>query len=124
FLDKIPGIKAAGDESGLGRQLCWQAANDFGSRFLKVNFAAKKSDLGFALMNQLSIAEKRFPRSEVDIAADFFAIRKVNTGVRWVFTEGRNVHNPASHCDIAWAAALATEANKKPAFSAGGMVAD
>jgi len=28
-----------------------------------------------------------------------------------MFTEGRNTFNPASHCDIAWAGALATEAH-------------
>ena len=72
---------------------------------------AKKHDLGFALMNQLSVAEKRFPRSEQDIAADFFALRKFHTGTRWIFTEGRNSLNPASHCDIAWAAALASHAH-------------
>jgi len=34
-----------------------RAASRFGSRFLKVNFSGKKQDLGFALMNQLSVAE-------------------------------------------------------------------
>jgi phage FluMu gp28-like protein len=63
FLQHLPGIQAAGDETGLGRQICWEAAEHFSSRFLKVNFASKKHDLGFALMNQLSVAENRFPRS-------------------------------------------------------------
>ena|ERR1041384_2230379 len=102
---------AAGDESGLGRQICWEAASKFYSRFLKVNFASKKHDLGCALMNQLSVAEKRFPKSEPDIAADYFALRKVYTGTRWIFNEGRNTFNPVSHCDIAWAGALATHAH-------------
>jgi len=111
FLAKLPKLNAAGDESGLGRQICWEAASRFGSRFLKVNFASKKQELGFSLMNQLSVAEKRFPRSEQDIAADFFALRKFYTGTRWTFDEGRNTFNPASHCDIAWAGALATYAH-------------
>ncbi|HEV2208712.1 MAG TPA: hypothetical protein VG167_08040, partial [Verrucomicrobiae bacterium] len=111
FLEELRSLQAAGDESGLGRQICWQAASQFGSRFLKVNFASKKPDLGFALMNQLASAEKRFPRSEQDIAADFFAITKFHTGTRWAFSEGRNSLNPSSHCDIAWAAALATHAH-------------
>ncbi|HEV2394087.1 MAG TPA: hypothetical protein VG146_17175 [Verrucomicrobiae bacterium] len=115
LLRRLPRLRAAGDESGLGRQICWEAASQFSSRFLKVNLASKKHDLGFALMNQLSTAEKRFPRSEQDIAADFFALRKSYTGTKWIFTEGRNTFNPASHCDIAWAAALAshTHANQK-----------
>ena len=111
FLEELPSVQGAGDESGLGRQICWEAANQFGSRFLQVNFASKKQDLGFALMNQLSSGEKRFPRSEADIAADFFALRKHHTGTRWAFSEGRNTLNPASHCDIAWAAALASYAD-------------
>jgi phage FluMu gp28-like protein len=122
FLDEFRSLHGAGDESGLGRQIYWQAASKFGRRFLKVNFASKKQDLGFALMNQLSVAEKRFPRSQQDVAADFFAVRKFYSGTRWIFTEGRNTYNPASHCDLAWAGALATHAHNEPEFSAGGMV--
>ena len=116
FLDRLPSLLAAGDESGLGRQICWETASRFGNRFLPVSFSSKKCDLGFALMNQLASAQKRFPRSEPDIAADFFALRKAYSGVKWVFSEGRNNHNPASHCDIAWAGALASHAHtsKKP----------
>ena len=62
-------------------------------------------------MNQLSVAQKRFPRSHQDIAADYFALRKVFVGHRWIFSEARNEFNPASHCDIAWAGALATHAH-------------
>jgi phage FluMu gp28-like protein len=122
LMRKLPSVQGAGDESGLGRQICWEAASKFGSRFLKVNFTGKKHDLGFALMNQLSVAEKRFPRAHQDIAADYFALRKVHTGTRWVFTEGRNTLNSASHCDIAWAGALATHAHTERKSSAGGSV--
>ncbi|HSU56879.1 MAG TPA: hypothetical protein VLT36_22660, partial [Candidatus Dormibacteraeota bacterium] len=122
LLKKLPSVQGAGDESGLGRQICWEAATQFPGRFLKVNFAAKKHDLGFALMNQLSVSEKRFPRAHADIAADFFALRKVHTGTRWTFNEGRNSLNPASHCDIAWAGALASFAHAENK-GAGGLVA-
>ena len=111
FLEKLPRLQAAGDESGLGRQICWEAAQQYSYKFTKVNFAAKKQDLGFTLMNQLSSAEKHFPKDQPDIAADFFALRKNFTGSKWVFTEGRNNNNLASHCDIAWAGALATFAH-------------
>jgi phage FluMu gp28-like protein len=111
FLQNLSRLQAAGDESGLGRQICWEAAKHFSYKFTKVNFSAKKQDLGFALMNQLSVAEKHFPKNQPDIAADFFALRKAFTGTKWVFTEGRNNNNPNSHCDIAWAAALATFAH-------------
>ena len=73
-------------------------------------------------MNQLSVAEKRFPRSQQDIAADFFALRKFYTGTRWTFTEGRNIFNPASHCDIAWAAALASHAHTENKGSVGAAI--
>src|SRR5205814_1072864 len=69
FLRDLPNIRGAGDESGLGRQICWEAATRFGdNKFLKVNFSSKKSDLGFRLMNQLATAEKRFPKSHDDIS--------------------------------------------------------
>jgi hypothetical protein len=61
-------------------------------------------------MNQLSLAEKIIPKSEPDIAQDFFALRKIFSGKSWKFTEGRNLLNPASHCDLARAAALASHA--------------
>ena len=111
FLGSLRNLEAAGDETGLGRQICWEAASQFPWCFQKVNFTSAKHDLGFALMNQLSIAEKRFPRSQQDIAADYFALHKVHTGTRWIFTEGRNTLNTSSHCDIAWAGALATFAH-------------
>ncbi len=64
-------------------------------------------------MNQLSVAEKRFPRSEADIASDYFALRKTFNGSKWAFSEGHNTLNQASHCDIAWAGALATHAHNE-----------
>jgi phage FluMu gp28-like protein len=120
FLEEFPSLQAAGDESGLGRQICWEAAETFYDRFINVNFAAKKSDLGFAIMNQLSVAEKRFPRSAPDIAADYFALKKIHTGTKWAFSEGRNTLNAASHCDIAWAGALATHAHLERRFTGSG----
>jgi hypothetical protein len=74
-------------------------------------------------MNELATATKRFPRAHQDIAADYFALRKIFQSNRWIFTEGRNAINPNSHCDIAWAGALASEANKRRPPSAGGAVA-
>jgi hypothetical protein len=73
-------------------------------------------------MNQLATAQKRFPRIEQDIAADFFALRKLYQGTRWVFSEGPNHLNKPSHCDIAWAGALATHAHTERKPSAGAMV--
>jgi hypothetical protein len=41
------------------------------------------------------------------------AIQKRHLNGRWTFHEGRNPLNPASHCDIAWAAALAGRAHEE-----------
>jgi phage FluMu gp28-like protein len=122
FLRELRNVRAAGDESGLGRQICWEARQHFGGSFTAVNFSSKKHDLGFALMNQLATAQKRFPKTEQDIAADYFALRKSFQGNRWVFSESPNHLNSASHCDIAWAGALATHAHIKNHSSAGGAV--
>lgn len=111
FLRNLTALKAAGDETGLGRQICWTAAQNFPGVFTSVNFSSKKHDMGFALMNQLSVAEKQMPKAHPDIAADYFALRKIFSGKRWVFTEGRNMLLPESHCDIGWGGALATEAD-------------
>jgi hypothetical protein len=73
-------------------------------------------------MQQLSSAQKRFPHSEQDIASDFFALRKHYQATRWIFSEGTNTLNPASHCDIAWAGALATHAHIQRKVCAGGLV--
>jgi len=117
FLRMLRNVQAAGDETGLGRQICWEASQYYRSVFTSINFAAQKHDLGFALMHQLSSAQKRFPKAHQDIAADFFALRKVFQANHWIFMEGNNSSNSASHCDIAWAGALATQANNLKRFS-------
>jgi phage FluMu gp28-like protein len=122
FLKNLRSVQAAGDETGLGRQICWEAASRFSSRFTKVNFSSRKHDLGFALMNQLAVTEKHLPRSEADVASDYFALRKKFLGNRWVFSEGRNAMNPASHCDLAWAGALASFAHAQRSCVPGARV--
>jgi phage FluMu gp28-like protein len=112
---RLPALRSAGDETGLGRQICWETAKYFSGVFTAVNFASEKHDMGFALMNQLSVAEKIFPKTEPDIAADYFAMRKIFSGKKWKFTEGRNLLNAASHCDIAWSGGLATRADQSQA---------
>jgi len=112
FLGSLPALKAAGDETGLGRQICWEASAKFNGIFTGVNFARSKADIGFTLMNQLTAGEKIFPMGERDVPADFYAIQKRYQGKRWTFSEGSNAHNPNSHCDIAWAGGLASFAEQ------------
>lgn len=112
FHRRLSSLQAAGDETGLGRQICWETEQQFPGIFTGVNFAGEKHDMGFALMNQLSVAEKVIPKGEPDIAQDYFSLRKIYAGKRWTFTEGRNLLNAASHCDIAWSGALASRADE------------
>jgi hypothetical protein len=49
-------------------------------------------------------------------------LRKTFNGNRWVFSEGRNALNAVSHCDIAWAGALATHAHTERKGGVGAAV--
>ena len=114
FMDKLSAVKAAGDETGLGRQICWEMMKEYPGVFEGVNFRGNKHDMGFTLMNQLSEASKVFPgKGYEDIRQDFYALRKIFAGGRWIFSESRNTLNPASHCDIAWAGALSSHADSQ-----------
>ena len=124
FMRNLSALKAAGDETGLGRQICWETAVEFPNQFIGVNFASKKHDLGIGLMNELSVAGKIIPDGDHDdIAQDFFSLRKIYQGGKWVFSAGRNNLNPASHGDIAWAGALSSEADKGTDGATGGYEA-
>ena len=114
FMRHTTAVQAAGDETGLGRQICWEAAKEFPGRFAQTNFSSSKADMGTRLMNELSERKKRFPKDHKDIAFDYFALRKHHTGGspgKWIFTEGNNALNSSSHCDIAWGGGLSSEAN-------------
>lgn len=111
FMRSTTSVSGVGDETGLGRQICWNAAKKFPGQFTAVNFRTEKHNMGFALMNQMSVAEKIWPKAERDIASDYFAMRKLYSGGGWKFSEGTNQLNKASHCDIAWAGAMATKAS-------------
>lgn len=110
FLSTFPAITGRGDETGLGRQICWTAANTFPHQFEGVNFRGNKHNMGFELTAQFASGERRIPEDEPDVAQDFFALRRSWQGKSWIYTESSNPLNPASHCDIAWAGALAHEA--------------
>lgn len=110
FMRKVAGLQAAGDETGLGRQICWTMAQEFPGQFTPVNFASEKHDMFFSLMGQLATSEKRFPRAYQDVATDYYALRKTAKGDRWVFSAGTNNLNEHSHCDIATGGALSSKA--------------
>ncbi len=119
FMKHLTAVSGAGDETGLGRQICWETEKEFPGQFEPVNFASKKHDLGHGLMNELSVGEKIIPTTHDDIAQDYFSLRKNYGNGRWIFTAGRNNLNAASHGDIAWAGALASHAAKNQVYSGG-----
>ena len=122
FLRNLSAVSGSGDETGLGRQVCWRTTQEFPNQFTGINFSSKKHEMGHALMNQLSTAEKILPLAQEhdDIAQDFFSMRKIFSGGKWHFTEGRNNLNPNSHCDMAWAGALASKADEGADQASGG----
>lgn len=110
FMRNVPSVMAAGDETGLGRQICWELEKAFPGQFLPVNFSSSKHDMGFTLMNQLAVAEKMWSAEDKDISSDYFALRKTFQGKKWTFGESTNPMNEHSHCDIAWAGGLSSHA--------------
>ncbi|MBC2592687.1 hypothetical protein H5P28_00275 [Ruficoccus amylovorans] len=112
ILRNVTAINGCGDETGLGRQICWETAKEFVGRFTPVNFRGTKHDMGFELMVALQEQRKRFPAAtdHEDIARDFYALRKTGNKGKWTFSESRNPLNEHSHCDMAWAGALSLHA--------------
>jgi len=53
------------------------------------------------------------------VAQDFFSLRKNLFRQDVESTEGRNLLNPASHCDIAWAGGLATRSDSVSTWGGG-----
>ncbi len=112
FIDKLPDFKGAGDSTGLGRQITWDAEQRSGGRFIGVPFtASSKSIMGSRLMNQLTAGECLLPKGEPDVAMDIFSLQKSVRGGNVVFDATANPLNAASHCDMAWSKALSAHAD-------------
>lgn len=112
FMEELPDARGAGDKTGLGRQICWQAEQAFPGRFVGVPFTAPgKSALGTRLMNQLTAGERGLPVGEADVAMDLFSLQKSVRSGQVAFDAVQNPLNAASHCDMAWSAALSGEAD-------------
>jgi len=114
FIKNLSDCRMCGDETGLGRDICWTMQADFPQSFEGVNFGREKSDMGVALMTALTEHGMRIPKEEShqDIGADLYAITKSISGSKITFHEGKNPFNPSSHCDIAYSAMLARRSRK------------
>lgn len=112
FMKGLTDIRGCGDETGLGKQICWETAVQFPGAFEGVNFRGTKHDMGFEIMNAMTEGALIWPDAaeHADIAQDFFSLRKHWAAGSWKFSETKNLLNSASHCDIAWSGALARKA--------------
>lgn len=112
LMAKIPGeVVGRGDETGLGRQICWNLAKLHHGRFEGVNFSSKKSDIGAALMARLAARQSELSAAHPDVTQDIYSIRKGVKGDRVFFFETKNELLTESHADIGWSAALASYAD-------------
>lgn len=108
ILDAFPEAVGCGDSTGLGMACCEALNVRYPDRFRGVNFAASKIALGTRMQSVFERGLQKLPSDAPEIAADLAGIRKgVASGGRLIFTESRNELLPASHCDLAWSAALA-----------------
>jgi phage FluMu gp28-like protein len=114
LLSEIPGeVRGAGDETGLGRQICWRLASLYGQQFAGVNFSTAKKDLGTSLIAHVTDGSLRLPKDPDALIHDLHAVRKVFSNGRLVFLETKNPVLPESHCDLAWSLMLAIHADQR-----------
>jgi len=113
-MRKVPAAAGLGDATGLGMQVNEELAEKFGDhRWKGVNFSALKPELGTQLVRSCEDGLIPLPggRENEDIVYDLRGLRtdKLPSG-RVKFTESANPVEKRSHCDIAWAIALANMA--------------
>lgn len=113
---RSPRAVGCGDATGLGMDSNETLRTLFGERWLPVEFTSKsKSELGSMLATTFDEGSQAIPPIDGEhkfIAADIYAIQREqsSTSERLKLVEGDNPLRPESHCDIAYAAALALKA--------------
>lgn len=107
-----PGMKGAGDATGIGRQITWEAAQAFSSNFIGVPFtSSNKARMGLRLMMQLQNGNRQIASgdSNADIGQDIYGLQKGTKDKTITFTPTKNTLNPASHGDMSMACWLSPE---------------
>jgi phage FluMu gp28-like protein len=111
IMRACPRMVGAGDKTGLGMQICEELTEALGNtRFVGINFGQQKGALGTKLTQVFEDGRCAIPaeREHDDIAFDIAALQKASLpSGRAYFEETANPVNKLSHCDIAWAIALA-----------------
>ena len=112
FMDR-PGMRGAGDSTGLGKQITWTASKAFSGRFIGVPFSeTSKSRMGTRMMTQLQSGERRITKNvegRRDVVMDVYCVQKKQEGNQIAFKSTANSLNAASHGDMAWSAMLTPE---------------
>ena len=107
-----------GDSTGLGMDSNETLATQFPGRWVGVNFSGKaKRELGSILMTAFDDGGQELPVMTAGtkfIACDLYAVQKEGDRENLVLTETNNPLRHESHCDIAYAAALALKAAQTP----------
>jgi len=107
-MRQLRGMTGAGDSTGLGLQVCEELSDMFVGRFEMVNFSTFKPHIVGRLRGAYQDGRKIIPREPEDIAYDARGILCQTNGTRMTYTESKNPANENSHCDLAYADALAT----------------
>ena len=119
-MEKIPTAVGCGDKTGIGMQVCEELADKFGeARFVGVNFGALKPELGTNLTKIFEGAEQELAAGadNDDVAYDLSGIKRQSLpSGRVQFYETANPVEKRSHCDMAWALAMASYAGKEDAI--------
>jgi phage FluMu gp28-like protein len=103
-----------GDATGLGADSNEQLHEHYGDRWEPVTFtAARKRELASGLATAYSDGSQGLPPQDGEakiVHADLYALQADRTGDRLKLVETANPMAEESHCDIAWANALAIRA--------------
>ena len=100
--------RGAGDSTGLGMESCEATAKRFPGRFDEVNFSSAKGALGSKLMQTYQDVRQRIPKEGFDdVIQDLHALQKETRLGKLILHETTNPVEKRSHCDMAYANALA-----------------
>jgi len=111
MLDTLPGLCGCGDSTGLGMDSNERLERKYGPRWRGVNFAGgRKLGLASRLVTAFQGRNQVLPKGAEAAAYDIHSLQKQMVGDKTIIHETSNPLEPDSHCDMAFAAALAHEA--------------
>lgn len=110
-MNTLPNLSGAGDETGLGMESNERLRLKYGElRWRPVNFASSKMALASRLQTYWQERRQVIPISADQVQMDVHGLQKERKGDKLIVHETANTLEPDSHCDMAWANALALEA--------------